>query len=461
MIRCILLILIASSSCLGQDWSKEVVYYVHIDRFEGDGLILDASSSPYGFRKGTLRGLTQKLSYIKSLGFTALLLNPVFAGDSPSGYAVRDFFSVDDRIGTIEDYKKLIQKAHENGLKVFFDMVMNHTSGNSPLYARNPSWFRPKFNSRDINSSLIDSEWSRITFYLNQELNVELSEVQDFFVKVISFWESMGIDGLRMDAVTLVGKKYWGNFNKKIKKLFPQLLILGEAFTDRREDLCFYSASFDALFDFRFYRTLKDVMQKELHPVYIADELKNNFCNSHLIPFRFIDNHDVPRFYSSVDTSREKLELALTLLMASPGVPVVMYGTEVPLENDPHLLGTDFDASRSTMKWGQGQESSLIKSLIELRKKYSLGDAESLFIADRFISPLVVMSKKVNDTQLLIFMNFSGNHIEGGWNISDVISSVPASHSFVDFFTHQKIEPSGNSLSLSLKPWGFLVYEAK
>lgn len=205
----------------GKWWQKSVVYQVYPKSFNdsnNDGV-------------GDLNGITEKLSYIKELGADIIWLNPIY--DSPhvdNGYDISNYRSIDASLGTMMDFDQLLKRSHDLGLKVILDLVVNHTSDQHPWFkeskkSKNSSyhdyyiWKNPVEGHEPNNwgSSFGGSSWEYVKsvgqYYLHlfakqqPDLNWENPKVRQEVFDVMRFWLDKGIDGFRMDVISLISKK--------------------------------------------------------------------------------------------------------------------------------------------------------------------------------------------------------------------------------------------------------------
>ena len=239
------------------DWYKDAVLYeLYVRAFrdsDGDG-------------HGDLRGVIEKLDYVKSLGVDAIWLLPVMPSPlHDDGYDVSDFYGIHEDYGTLEDFRLLVEEAHKRELKVIAELIMNHTSSQHPWFQESRSskdnpkrdWY--VWSDRDDKYQgtrviFIDTEasnWTRdeITgeyywhrFFSHQpDLNYDNFEVQEEMKKVIKFWLDLGVDGFRMDAIPYLFEREGTNnenipethaFLKEIRSyvdsLKPDCFLLGE-----------------------------------------------------------------------------------------------------------------------------------------------------------------------------------------------------------------------------------------
>jgi maltose alpha-D-glucosyltransferase/alpha-amylase len=198
-------------------WYMNAVFYeVHIRAFcdsNGDG-------------KGDIPGLVSKLDYIKDLGVDCIWILPIYPSPlNDDGYDIADYYGVHPDYGTIEDFKTLVSEAHQRGLRIIADLVLNHTSDQHPWFQASRSdpdskyrdyyvWSDTKEKYADARIIFLDTEESNWTydeiagkyfwhrFYSSQpDLNYDNPEVRREILKVMKFWMDMGIDGFRADAV--------------------------------------------------------------------------------------------------------------------------------------------------------------------------------------------------------------------------------------------------------------------
>ena len=198
-------------------WFKTAVFYeIHIRGFfDGNG---DGS--------GDFRGLTEKLDYLQWLGVDCIWLLPFYTSPlRDGGYDISDYFTIHQDYGVVEDVRELIEQAHQRGIRVIADLVMNHTSAEHPWFQESRSgpdspkrdwyvWSDTVHKYEDARIIFIDTESSNWTwddqagayywhrFYAHQpDLNFDNPEVQEAMLEVLRFWLDLGLDGFRLDAI--------------------------------------------------------------------------------------------------------------------------------------------------------------------------------------------------------------------------------------------------------------------
>lgn len=200
-------------------WKNAVVYSLDIETFQdsdGDGV-------------GDLQGLAQRIDYLAELGVTCMWLMPFYPSpDKDDGYDITDYYNVDPRLGTLGDFVEVIRTAHDRGLRVIADLVINHTSDEHPWFKAsrkstdNPyrDWYvwrsdtppdtKDKVVFPDVEDAIWEKddrtgEWYLHNFYSFQpDLNLANPAVIDEIAKIIGFWTQLGVDGFRVDGVPFI-----------------------------------------------------------------------------------------------------------------------------------------------------------------------------------------------------------------------------------------------------------------
>lgn len=204
-------------------WKEAVVYQIYTKSYNdtnGDGV-------------GDLRGIMERLDYIKSLGATVIWLNPIYKSpDVDNGYDIADYQSIDERYGTLDDFKELLREAHARGIRLIMDMVLNHTSDEHRWFQesrrskdnpyRDYYIWRPARNGKEPNNwgnyfyegrgSAWEFDETTQEYYLHNysrkmpDLNWDNPVVMDEMCRMMRWWLDMGVDGFRMDAVNRLVK---------------------------------------------------------------------------------------------------------------------------------------------------------------------------------------------------------------------------------------------------------------
>jgi glycosidase len=385
----------------------DVIYLIMPDRFaNGDPTNDEPEGAPgshdrskaRAYHGGDLRGIREHLDYLKNLGVTTLWLTPVVkngATEDYHGYGAVDLYAVDPHLGTLRDYRELINAAHTQKMKVLFDIVPNHVGPKHPWAANPPlaDWFHGTV-AHHINSSMpVDpasgiapaaafygesreqafghdpfeamtdphappSLWRYLTdgwfFGVLPDLNTENPIVATYLQQNAIWWaESSGLDGFRIDTFPYVPRIFWSRWHGALKRLYPRLTTIGEVYHPDPSVTSFFVGGerrFDGVdsgvttvFDYPMYFALRDVLAGTALAAKLADILRHDSLYARPDQLvTFFGNHDTTRF-AGVDgpgaggDTLAKLKLAFGLNLTLRGVPQLYYGDEIgmPGGGDP------------------------------------------------------------------------------------------------------------------------------
>jgi glycosidase len=353
--------------------ASDVLYLIMPDRFANGDPTNDQIPlrTPYRIDRneqgarhgGDLAGIEQHLDYIESLGVTAIWLNPVLENDmeggSYHGYATTDYFRVDPRFGTNDDYVRLIEKAHGKGMKVVMDMIFNHCGSDHPWLKDIPSrdWFNHTgryVQTNHAKESYFDPYASDYDFRTlvdgwfvptMPDLNQQNPHVAKYLIQNSIWWiEYSRVDGIRQDTYPYADYEMMNAWCKAVEAEYPDYVIVGEAwmnytigsaFWQRGSRLNFGKPSeLKAVMDFRLMGLSHTAFAEEtswsggLHAVY------EHLCYDYVYAdvsnvLRFLDNHDSDRFLPRMPERLEAFKQGIALLLTIPGIPQLYYGTEL------------------------------------------------------------------------------------------------------------------------------------
>lgn len=341
--------------------NEQVIYFPLTDRFhDGDttnNFAVDREH-PAGFWGGDLKGLTEKLDYIKSLGATSVWLSPLadntqefrigdYHGYGHHGYWIKDHYGVEEHQGQMADAKQLVTEAHKRGMKVILDVVLNHV-GPDHEFVNDPSkqgWFHNEGGIDDWNDP---REVERGDLGGLPDLAQDNPETYQYLLDNTLWWiKETGVDGIRLDAVKHIGKDFWRKFVPEVKEKSGKddLFVMGEVYHGDPNVVSDYQRNgVDFLFDLPLYYTVRDTFGQGQSFRKIGERL----AEDHLYPdtsglVTVLDNHDLPRFLSTAKNSfpgegQKRLKQALAFQMTVRGVPSMYYGTEAGFSggHDPH-----------------------------------------------------------------------------------------------------------------------------
>jgi glycosidase len=361
---------------------EDVVYLIMPDRFaNGDTTndrpakapaLYDRTKSRY-YHGGDFAGIRQRLPYLKSLGITALWLNPIYDNNDRlnekevydgqaitdyHGYGAVDFYAVDEHFGDVAAFKQLVDDAHRMGIKVILDMVANHTGPYHPWVndSPTPTWFHGTAAKHLSNTwqiwTLADPHASPATreatldgWFIDilPDLNQDDPQVARYIIQNTLWWVGVsGIDGIRQDTWPYVPRLFWRDWMTAIRRAYPALRVVGEVSDGDPSLVAFFQGGrtrhdgiddkVDGLFDYPLYypmrrafgegRTLREVAQMIGHDHLYPDPTRL---------MTFVGLHDVPRFMNERGATPDGLKLAYTFLLTARGTPLIYYGDEIGL----------------------------------------------------------------------------------------------------------------------------------
>lgn len=200
-----------SCACKGADSGQELTENIPNDNVRNwYEIFIYSFADSDGDRIGDFKGATEKLDYVRDLGFTGIWLMPIMPSPSYHKYDVSDYYDIDPQYGTLDDFKAFLARAHELDIKVTIDLVVNHTSNLHPWFQSSKtgadSPYRDYYNWQDKGGSgyekIGDSYYECRFVSTMPDLNLDSDAVRSEISNIMKFWLEMGVDGFRLDAVT-------------------------------------------------------------------------------------------------------------------------------------------------------------------------------------------------------------------------------------------------------------------
>lgn len=367
--------------------NADVLYMLMPDRFaqgkdhkaqvKGMNPYVEDRSKPSLRHGGDLRGIRDHLDYFTQLGVTALWLTPVLENNSPDGkdgsstyhgYATTNYYRVDPRFGTNEDYRQLIADAHAKGLKVVMDMIFNHCGFEHPWvkdlpsqdWLNVPEWLSGKEEDKakylqtsykltpvlDPYAAEVDKRETVDGWFVPSmpDLNQRNPHVIKYLIQNSVWWiETVGIDGIRMDTYPYADREAMALWMKTLEREYPNFNTVGEtwvtepAYTaawQKDSKLSSVNSYLKTVMDFAFYDRVNMAAREETDDWWQGmNRVYNTLCYDYLYAnpssvLAFIENHDTDRFLRN-GTDTLALKQALALLLTINRTPQLYYGTEI------------------------------------------------------------------------------------------------------------------------------------
>jgi len=372
-------------------WVKDTIWYqIFPERFaNGNPLNDPAGVKNWGdnsvltwesFYGGDIDGITKNLDYLSDLGITGIYLNPIFKSPSTHKYDTADYYEIDPSFGTKDIFKNFVDLAHQRGIKIMLDLVVNHCGYNfapwqDVLQHEENSIYKDWFHIREFPvATLADNQainYDAFAFVKKMpKMKTENPEVSNFFLDVARYWtKNFNIDGWRLDVSNEVDHAFWREFRKEVRKINPECYILGEIWHDSNPWL--KGDQFDAVMNYPLTNAILDYIAKDKSSAskFVSEYTKVQVMysqNVHEVSFNLLGSHDTARVLTIASDNKKRLLLAYQFMFTLSGSPCIYYGDEIGMD------GGDDPGCRKCMIWDEQKQDLTIleafKQMIKLRK---------------------------------------------------------------------------------------------
>jgi len=476
--------------------SSDVLYLIMPDRFANGDPTNDQlpmrmpykvdRNDPNARHGGDLKGISDHLDYLHNLGVTSIWLNPVLENDmdggSYHGYATTNYYRVDPRFGSNDEYVKLIEDTHAKGMKVVMDMIFNHCGSDHPWMKDIPSkdWFNnldPYVQTThvkevyyDLYASQYDTKQMTDGWFVPSmpDLNQRNRHVAKYLIQNSIWWiEYAGVDGIRQDTYPYADYQMMIDWCRAIEKEYPNYNIVGEAWYNNPVGTAFWqknsklnnkeNTQLKSVMDFRLMGLAHSAFFEEtgewgggLRNIY--EHMTTDYVYSDIYNvLRFLDNHDTDRFLPEMPKNLDSFKQGITFLLTIPGIPQIYYGTELLMngnksksdgdirkdvpggwpddsvnqftaEGRSELQNEAFNFMQKLLKWRQGNE------IIAKGKMKHYVPQNGVYVYERYL----------NDKSIVVFMNGTSKEVTIDLNRYD--ESLKGKSSGFDVLTNQQIQ---------------------
>lgn len=397
----------------------DVVYLLMPDRFANGNTQNDRvkgmlektadRNNPNARHGGDLEGIAQHLDYFSQLGVTALWMTPVLENNMPGGsyhgYAITDYYQIDPRFGSNETFRRLVETAHEKGIKIIMDLVFNHCGRENFLFKDMPAddWFNHGKEFVQTNYETLAPSDIHTSDYIRDlavkgwfvesmpDWNQRNRYVADYLVQNSIWWiEYAGIDGIRQDTHPYCDFDMMSRWCKTLTDRYPNFNIVGEAWMGNNVSVAYWqkdskvaaplNSNLPTVMDFPLMDAINGAMSEgsDLWPVYrylaqdvvYADPM-------HLLTF--LDNHDTSRFCRNEKEAQniDRYKQAVTLILTLRGIPQLYYGTEMLMNGDKAqgdgMLRCDFPGG-----WKEDKQNAFAGKNLSLLQQEAFGFMQKL-----------------------------------------------------------------------------------
>ena len=399
LFRYIAIIVIGRSDSMALDTSKKlrnaVVYSVYVRNYGKNGKFTDVE---------------EDLQRIKDLGTDIIWFMPIHPigevnrkGVLGSPYAIKDYRGINPEYGTLEDFRRLVDKIHQLGMKVMIDVVYNHTSPDSWLVENHPEYFYIKPDGKRGNKV---GDWSDIV-----DLDYNNKDLWTYQIDTLKYWVGIGVDGFRCDVAPLVPIQFWMKAREEVNKVKPGVIWLAESVEHgfisylRKEGFVAHSDcevynAFDICYDYDVHNYFKGYLKGKNSLKEYIDRvaLQEVIYPDNYVKLRFLENHDQPRAKELIPDN-EKLNIWTAYMFFQKGAALIFNGQEARDHHLPNLFNDD------KVNWDDMNDGfvNMIKRLSALKKKdimaegnYSIGVVENKDV-------IVITYEKGNEKLIGIF----------------------------------------------------------
>ena len=445
--------------------SSDVLYLIMPDRFANGNPDNDVipgmlenkvdRNEQFGRHGGDFKGISEHMDYISDLGVTAIWLNPTQENDmkegSYHGYAITDYYQIDRRFGTNEEFCNLVGKAHENGLKVVMDMIFNHCGSENYLFKDKPQddWFNFRSNYvqtsfktasvMDIHASDYEKAIATDGWFTQvmPDLNQRNRHVARYLIQSSIWWiEYAGINGIRQDTHPYADYDFMSSWCKEVLEEYPHFNIVGETWLNSNVLVSYWqkdsklaapkNSNLPTVMDFPLTDLMSKAFDEEttewsgglyrLYDYHTQDLVYANPMNLLV----FLDNHDTSRFCKNEEDAKNivRYKQAITYLLTTRGIPQIYYGTEILMAADKSegdgCLRRDFPGGWKGDKVNcftaegrtdlQNEAFDYTRKLLNFRKNNEAickGTMKHFSIC----KGVYVYERKYNDKSVVVFMN--------------------------------------------------------
>ena len=361
--------------------SEDVLYLIMPDRFANGNSNNDVvdemrekkvdRTDSFARHGGDIQGISNHLDYIADLGVTALWLNPTQENDMESGsyhgYAITDYYQIDRRFGSNEDFCALVEKAHEKNLKVVMDMIFNHCGSENYLFRDKPSkdWFNYRSNYvqtsfktasvMDIHASAFEKKIATDGWFTSvmPDFNQRNRHVARYLIQSSIWWiEYAGINGIRQDTHPYADFDFMSQWCKEVLDEYPYFNIVGETWLNSNVLVSYWqkdsklaapqNSNLPTVMDFPLQALMNQAFDEEtgewgggLYKLYDYQTQDLVYANPMNL-LTFLDNHDTSRFAQTDEMAKnlKRYKQAMVFLLTTRGIPQIYYGTEILMTGD-------------------------------------------------------------------------------------------------------------------------------
>lgn len=399
-------------------------------------------------KEGTFKAVEEDLERIKELGTDIVWFMPIHPigiknkkGDLGCPYAIKNYREVNPEYGSLEDFKRCVEKIHTLGMKCIIDVVYNHTSPDSWLLENHPEYFFRKQNG-DFGNRV--GEWWDVV-----DLDYKNKELWDYQIETLKMWAEI-VDGFRCDVASLLPIEFWKKARVEVAKVNKDCIWLAESvhasFIKKLRDkgLDAYSDSevyqaFDICYDYDIQEAFIAYIKGDINLKEYIHLLNLQECiyPKNYIKLRFLENHDNPRAKSIIPDDNNLINWT-AFMYFQKGTTLIYGGQEVEDDNCPSLFDID------KVNWHTGKDiSNYFKKLYSIKKNPIFIDGNYRLVANKDLQVITGYFEKENSKAVGIF------------NLKSNVGQVPVELSdgeYVNKINNKVVVVKDNKIQLQQEP---------
>ncbi|HSQ88357.1 glycoside hydrolase family 13 protein [Romboutsia sp.] len=487
------------------NWYKEgILYHIFVDRFNNGNrtkkpnnpkknsfIYGNWSDTPmyikdnegnvtrWDFHGGNLKGIIDKLGYLKKLGVSIIYLSPIFEASSNHKYDTGDYKKIDSMFGDEEIFKELIDKARKKGISIILDGVFSHTGADSKYFNKYGRY--SEIGAYQSQSSKYSS-WYDFEQYPNEykcwwgvkelpNVNELDSSYMDYVIRdkdsVIKKWTSMGVKGWRLDVADELPTEFIKVLKQELKEVDKDAILAGEVWEDASNKISYgerrsylLGNQLDSVMGYLFRQNVILFLKGEITSSHLNNrfmEIKENYpAEAFKSNLNLLGTHDVARIKTELNEDKDMVKLAVGIQMTFEGIPYIYYGDEAG------LCGNVDPDNRRTYPWKNEDEDmiELYKEAINTRKKYdTLIYGDTQFINTKNDDVFAYM-RYVEEEKVLVMINRSENtqNIELNFD-ENALEEIDIKNSSKKYL--ESIFRENNIFKIDLKPKNFRIFNLK
>ncbi|XAM53349.1 Amylopullulanase [Terrisporobacter vanillatitrophus] len=489
-------------------WFKEgILYHIFVDRFnngnrtskpsnpkknsfiyanwEDDPMYIKDENGDiirWDFYGGNLKGIINKLGYLKKLGVSIIYLSPVFESSSNHKYNTGDYKKIDPMFGDEEIFEELIEKANAKGISIILDGVFSHTGADSIYFN--------KFNNYDSKGAYDNEDSPYRSWYTFDDSKVgyecwwgikdlpNVDELEpsymDYIIKdegsVLNKWTKMGVKGWRLDVVDELPDEFVSEFKKELKNSENDSVLIGEVWEDASNKISYgqrrnylLGKQLDSAMGYPFRKGIVSFLKGEIGSYELNDlymEIKENYPpDAFKSNLNLLGTHDVRRVKTELNNDNDMIKLAVLAQMTFEGVPYIYYGDEAGLEGDK-----DPD-NRRTYPW-KNEDNEMIdfyRNSIQTRhrvKSLLKGETNFIYTRDNDVFAYERFLHENEEDNCLIIMNRSEDYKRIHFDFEyDLLDEIGIKYTPGDYGV--TLEKENGKFVVDIGPKSFMMFKMK